>query len=57
MDDLLFFLFPVAQQENQNYDKMDFQDRLKMSEQCGKDLRKLIHTYTNLDTTKIEDFI
>ena len=43
--------------EIQNYDKMDCEDRVKMTEQCGKDLRKLIHTYTNLDTHKIEDFI
>ena len=59
MNSLIIFqeLLMHKMYEIQNYDKMDFEDRLKMSEQCGKDLRKLIHTYTNLDTHKIEDFI
>ena len=59
MNSLIIFqeLLMSKMYEIQNYDKMDFEDRLKMSEQCGKDLCKLIHTYTNLDTTKIEDFI
>ena len=43
--------------DNQNYDKMNVEDRLKMAEKCGLDLRKLIHTYTNLDTHKIEQFL
>jgi len=43
--------------DNQNYDKMNVDDRLKMTEKCGLDLRKLIHTYTNLDTHKIEQFL
>jgi len=43
--------------DNQNYDKMNVDDRLKMAEKCGLDLRKLIHTYTNLDTHKIEQFL
>ena len=38
---------------NQNYDKMDFEDRLLMVDKAGKDLRKLIHTYTKLDTVEI----
>ena len=43
--------------DNQNYDKMNVDDRLKMAEKCGLDLRKLIHTYTNLDTHNIEQFL
>lgn len=43
--------------DNQDYDKMDVENRLKMAESCGLDLRKLIHTYTGLDTHKIEDFL
>jgi len=43
--------------DNQEYDKMDLENRNKMAIKCGGELRKLIHTYTNLDTHKIEDFI
>ena len=43
--------------DNQDYDKMQFKDRENMAVQCGLDLRKLIHTYTGLDTHKIEDFL
>ena len=42
---------------NQDYDKMNIEQRLEMANQCGMDLRKLIHTYTGLDTHKIEDFL
>lgn len=43
--------------DNQEFDNMSFKDRIKMAESCGKELRKLIHTYTNLDTHKIEEFL
>ena len=43
--------------DNQDYDKMNIEDRIKMAESCGLELRKFIHTYTGLDTHKIEDFI
>lgn len=43
--------------DNQNYDVMGIGDRLKMAESCGLSLRKLIHTYTGLDTHNIEEFI
>lgn len=43
--------------DNQNYDKMSIDDRIKMSESCGLDLRKFIQTYTGLDTHNIENFI
>ena len=43
--------------DNQNYDNMDIQNRMEMANQCGNDLRKLIHTYTNLDTHDLENFL
>ena len=43
--------------DNQNFDKMDIHDRFNMVKKCGLDLRKLIYTYTNLDTHKIEQFL
>lgn len=41
----------------QDYDGMALDDRIKMAESCGLALRKLIHTYTGLDTHKIEEFL
>ena len=41
-------------QENEN---MSVENRLKMAKNCGLELRKLIHTFTGLDTHKLEDFI
>lgn len=43
--------------DNQDYDRMGVEDRIKMAESCGLELRKLIHTYTGLDTHKIEQFL
>jgi hypothetical protein len=43
--------------DNQDYDEMDIDDRMKMTESCGLELRKLIHTYTGLDTHKIDEFL
>jgi hypothetical protein len=43
--------------DNQDYDKMSLQDRMNMTIKCGQDLRKLIFTYTNLDTHKVEEFL
>jgi len=43
--------------DTQEYDNMNLEDRYKMVESCGKELRKLIHTYTNLDTYNVENFI
>jgi len=43
--------------DNQDYDGMGREDRLKMVESCGNELKKFIHTYTGLDTHKIEDFL
>lgn len=43
--------------DNQNYDNMDIEDRIAMSVSCGNALRKLVHTYTGLDTHNAEDFV
>jgi hypothetical protein len=43
--------------DTQDYDGMSFEDRMKMSESCGLALRKLIHTYTGLDTHKFDEFL
>lgn len=43
--------------DNQEFDGMSGEDRLKMAETCGLQLRKLIHTFTGLDTHKIEEFL
>lgn len=39
--------------DNQDYDGMSIDDRMKMAESCGIALKKLIHTYTGLDTHKL----
>lgn len=55
------YLFQIAlmdkMYDNQNYDKMGLDDRIKMSTSCGVELRKLIHTYTGLDTHKIAEYL
>lgn len=43
--------------DNQDYDNISLEDRILMANQCGLDLRKLIHTYTGLDTHDVENFI
>lgn len=43
--------------DNQDFDNMGMKERENMAVQCGLDLRKLIHTYTGLDTHKLEDFL
>jgi len=43
--------------DNQDYDKMDFDDRLNMATSCGQELRKLIHTYTAFTEHKVEEFL
>jgi len=59
MNTLLIFQTALMDKmyDNQNFDKMDLENRMKMAVKCGEDLRKLIHTYTGLDTHKIEDFL
>jgi len=41
----------------QDYDNLELLQREKMATKCGEDLRKFIHTYTGLDTHKLEDFL
>ena len=41
----------------QDNDGMSVDDRIKMAESCGLALRKLIYTYTGIDTHKIEEFL
>jgi hypothetical protein len=43
--------------DNMDFDKMKLEERLKMAQSSGEELRKLIHTYTGLDTHKIEEFL
>jgi len=43
--------------DNQDNDNMGIEERSNMATQCGLDLRKLIHTYTGLDTHNVEDFL
>jgi len=43
--------------DNQDYDNMSIEDRMNMAESCGNELRKLIHTYTGLDTHQIDKFL
>jgi hypothetical protein len=39
--------------DNQDYDGMLMEDRMKMAQSAGEELRKLIHTYTGLDTHEL----
>jgi hypothetical protein len=39
--------------DNQDYDGMPMEDRMKMAQSAGEELRKLIHTYTGLDTREL----
>ena len=59
MNTLIIFQTALMEKmdDNQDYDKMDLKNRSEMANKCGLDLRKLIHTYTGLDTHKIEDFL
>jgi len=43
--------------DNQDYDAMSVEDRMQMATSCGMELRKLIHTYTGLDTHRFEEFL
>ena len=43
--------------DNQDYDDMSIEDRCNMAESCGNELRKLIHTYTGLDTHDVDKFL
>ena len=55
LDSLLIFQSVLMDKlyDNQEYDNMDWVEREKMTIKCGDDLRKLIHTYTGLDTYEL----
>ena len=59
MNTLLIFQFALMDKmyDVQDSDKMSLENRGEMATKCGMDLRKLIHTYTGLDTHKVEDFL
>lgn len=37
----------------QDYDNLDMEERKKMAVKCGKDIRKLIKSYTGIDMHKV----
>ena len=39
------------------FDKISYEERMKMATSCQKELRKLIHTYTSLDIDEFEKFV
>ena len=41
----------------QEQDNMSNEERLKMANSCGKELRKFIHTFTGLDTHNTDQFL
>ena len=41
----------------QEGERMNIDEREKMATSCGLALKNLIHTYTGLDTHKVEEFI
>ena len=43
--------------EVMNFDNMALEERLKMAEKCGLDLKDYIYKYTNIDTHKIENYL
>ena len=59
MNTLLIFQTALMDKmyDNQDFDKMPMEDRMKMAESCGEEIRKLIFTYTGLDTHKAELFL
>ena len=51
------FIFQTALMDKmfdlQNEEKMSIQDREKMAEACGQELRKFVKVYTRLDTYEL----
>lgn len=41
--------------DNMEYDSMSLEERENMAESAGRDIRKLVFTYTGLDTHKLVD--
>lgn len=43
--------------DNQDFDKMPMKERGEMAKSCGEELRRIVFTYTGLDTHKAEIFL
>ena len=43
--------------DNQTFDNMPMKERGEMAQSCGEELRKMVFTYTGLDTHKAEIFL
>ena len=43
--------------DNQEFDNMSMEDRENMALSCGNELRKVIHTYTGIDTHEVEKLL
>lgn len=39
--------------ELQSDENIDMEDRMNMAQKCGEDVRKLVKTYTNIDTQEL----
>ena len=57
MNAVIIFQTALMDKMYDNQNGMSLDERMKMAERCGLDLRKLIHTYTGLDIHKFEEFI
>lgn len=43
--------------DNQEFDNMPMKERGEMAQSCGEEIRKMVFTYTGLDTHKTEMFL
>ena len=57
MNAVIIFQTALMDKMYDNQNGMSLDERIKMAERCGLDLRKLIQTYTGLDLHKFEEFI
>ena len=57
MNAVIIFQTALMDKMYDNQNGMSLDERIKMAERCGLDLRKFIQTYTGLDLHKFEEFI
>ncbi len=57
MNAVIIFQTALMDKMYDNQNGMSLDERMEMAERCGLDLRKLIQTYTGLDTHKFEEFL
>ena len=57
MNAVIIFQTALMDKMYDNQNGMSLDERIQMAERCGLDLRKLINTYTGLDTHKFEEFL